>query len=413
MRAAARAPAPAEPEVEVEVVALAAGGDGVARLPDGLTLFVPLAAPGDRLRVRVVERRKRFARAEIDEILEAGPGRVIPDCGFFGRCGGCQWQHLDYSVQVAAKKEILREALARIGGWTLPRDIPFAASPSPYGYRARTRLLSGRDGIGYRQRRSHALCAVDRCPVLVAELQDELCRLAAEPGLRDQRGSGGEQELLVDRHGGVRSTRIDSSADRPRDVAHERIEVLAGADRMGVSAGTFVQGNLLLRDLLHEAVLAAAGRGHRALELYAGAGFFTLALARSFDVVDAIESSAGAVADLRANLNAAEFEGVRVIQGDAEELLRSAVEPTPDLILLDPPRVGLSPGALEALAQLGAPRIVYLSCDPATLSRDTARLRPHGYALDSVRGFDLFPQTSHIEALAILVLAPSDPAAPG
>ena len=175
---------------------------------------------------------------------------------------------------------------------------------------------------------------------------------------------------------------------------------------MGVSPGTFVQGNLLLRDQLHQAVLAAAGHGGRALELHAGAGFFTLALARSFEAVDAIESSAGAVADLRANLKVAALEGVRVIEGDAEESLRSAVEPAPDLILLDPPRVGLSEGALEALAQLGAPRIVYLSCDPATLARDTGRLRSHGYSLETVRGFDLFPQTSHIEALASLALAP-------
>jgi len=401
-----RAAAAPEPEVEVEVVALAAGGDGVARMPDGLTLFVPLAAPGDRLRVRVVERRKRFVRAEIEEVLEAGPGRVNPDCSFFGRCGGCQWQHLDYSVQVAAKKEILREALVRIGGWDLPRDLAFAASPSPYGYRARTRLLSGRDGVGYRQRRSHALCAVDRCPVLVAELQDELRRMAAEPGLRDQRGSGEEQELLVDRHGDVRSTPVTASPHGTHEVADGRVEVAAGSDSMGVSPGTFVQGNLLLRDQLHQAVLAAAGHGGRALELHAGAGFFTLALARSFEAVDAIESSAGAVADLRANLKVAALEGVRVIEGDAEESLRSAVEPAPDLILLDPPRVGLSEGALEALAQLGAPRIVYLSCDPATLARDTGRLRSHGYSLETVRGFDLFPQTSHIEALASLALAP-------
>lgn len=395
--------------MEVEVVALAAGGDGVARLPDGLTLFVPLAAPGDRLRVRVVERRKRFARAEIDEILEAGPSRVKPDCGFFGRCGGCEWQHLEYSAQVAAKKEILQEALVRIGGWMPPQDVAFEASPSAYGYRARTRLLWGRDGVGYRQRRSHTLCAVDRCPVLVPELQDELRRLVAEPDLSDQHGPAVERELLVGRRGEVRSTPIDSSARGTRDVAKGRIEVQAGEDSMGVSVGTFVQGNLLLHDVLHEAVMAAAGRGKRAVELHAGAGFFTLGLARRFAAVDAIESSAGAVADLRANLNAAGLEGVRVIPGDADALLRSAVDPTPDLILLDPPRVGLSTGALEALAQLGAPRIVYLSCDPATLSRDTARLRHHGYALDRVHGFDLFPQTSHIEALVTLVLAPPAP----
>lgn len=134
----------------------------MARLPDGLTLFVPFSAPGDRLRVRIVERRRRFARAEIGEILEAGPGRITPRCAFFGRCGGCEWQHLDYRVQVQAKREILREALVRIGGWTPPTKLPFVPSPSPYGYRTRTRLLVGHDGIGYRERGSHALCAKAR-----------------------------------------------------------------------------------------------------------------------------------------------------------------------------------------------------------------------------------------------------------
>jgi 23S rRNA (uracil1939-C5)-methyltransferase len=381
----------------------------VARLPDGLTLFVPFSAPGDRLRVRIVERRRRFARAEIGEILEAGPGRITPRCAFFGRCGGCEWQHLDYRVQVQAKREILREALVRIGGWTPPTKLPFVPSPSPYGYRTRTRLLVGHDGIGYRERGSHALCAVDSCPVLVSSLDGELSRLAAAPRARQSSGSRVEWELVADRHGRPRSRPLDAIGHAEPQGLDDRIEVMAGSDPLKVSAGTFLQANLLLHDQLHGAVLDAAGRGRRALELHAGAGFFTLALARRFEAVEAIESSPGAVADLRANLRAAGLEGVRVTPGDVEERLESAVLPHPDLILLDPPRTGLSLEALGGLAKQAAPRIVYLSCDPATLARDSARLRIHGYALESVRGFDLFPQTSHVEALAVLVRSAAAP----
>jgi 23S rRNA (uracil1939-C5)-methyltransferase len=144
------------------------------------------------------------------------------------------------------------------------------------------------------------------------------------------------------------------------------------------------------------------GRGRHAIELHAGAGFFTLALARRFEEVEAIEVASSAVADLRANLLSAGLERVRVVEGDVEEVLKSRLGPRPELVLLDPPRAGLSPGALESLAELSAARIVYLSCDPATLARDSARLRERGYALESVQGFDLFPQTPHVEALAVL-----------
>ena len=392
----------------MSIRSLAAGGDGVARLPDGLALFVPLSAPGDRVRVRIVERRRRFARGEISEVLEEGPKRCAPRCAVFGRCGGCSWQHLEYSAQVGAKQEILREALVRIGGWKLPDELAFVPSPDSYGYRIRARLLAGRAGIGYRERASHTLCAVNGCPILAPALDAEVARLGADENLVADASSEHEWELVAGQEGRVRSRPLELLDSPHASDPPGGIVLTADGDSLQVSFGTFVQANGSLHSALRAAVLGLAGRGRRALELHAGAGFFTLALARRFSEFEAVEASPGAVGDLRTNLRAAGLDHVRVIEGDVEQVLELGVSPAPELIFLDPPRAGLSPGSLESLADLSAPRIVYLSCDPATLARDTARLGERGYCLASVQGFDLFPQTSHVEALALLVKSGSD-----
>ena len=377
----------------------------MARLPSGLTLFVPFSAPGDRVRVRIVERRRRFARGEIRELLVAGPGRISAPCPAFGRCGGCQWQHLDYPAQLDAKAAILRDALVRIGGWTLPDSIRLTPSASAYGYRSRARLAAGPDGIGYRRRGSHAVCEVSSCPVLVAPLEEELARLIGSVPGRANPEADAEWELTLGRDGSVRSVLLGPGGRAPLGSTAESIEVRAGRENLRISPGSFVQANLQLHDALHSAVVSAAGEGHTALELYAGAGFFTLAVAENFGELQAVEASPGAVADLRANLLTSGRANVRVIEGDAERILASGALRGPDVILLDPPRQGLGPGAVENLAKLASPRIVYLSCDPATLARDTRGLRERGYRLARVEGFDLFPQTSHVEALAVLVAA--------
>jgi 23S rRNA (uracil1939-C5)-methyltransferase len=177
-----------------------------------------------------------------------------------------------------------------------------------------------------------------------------------------------------------------------------------GADRIEISSGGFVQANALLREALAEAVLEAAARGERALELFAGAGFFSLGLARRFGRLVAVESDPRAADDLRRNLRAAGLGDADVIGQPVEEALRTPALRglRPDAVVLDPPRTGLAPGAARDLASLGADRIVYVSCDPATLARDLGLLADAGYALRSVALFDLFPQTAHVEALARL-----------
>ena len=370
----------------------------MARLPDGLALFVPFAAPGDLVRIRMVERKKRFGRGEIVELIEPGPDRVDAPCSVFGRCGGCRWQHLAYPAQLEAKRKILREALTRIGGWMPPEEIPFTPSPSGYGYRTRARVLLGRAGVGYRREASHALCPVERCPILVPELDAELARWAGGEGSQGRVDAPEEWEMVADDGGSVRRHGLEGSAA----ALPAPSEFSVAGDRMTISPGTFVQANRLLHAALHRAVLAAAGRGARALELHAGAGFFSLVLARQFEALEVVESSSGAVADLRVNLARAGLSHVQVSEGHVDRMLESRARDGVDLVLLDPPRAGLSESASAALIEIAAPRVVYLSCDPATLARDTARLGAGGYALESVEGFDLFPQTAHLEALVVL-----------
>ncbi|UCE87484.1 MAG: class I SAM-dependent RNA methyltransferase, partial [Deltaproteobacteria bacterium] len=164
-------PEPPDSGVELVVDALASGGDGVGRAPDGRVVFVPGTAPGDRVRVRLVETRRHFARGELVELLEPGPDRVEPGCAVFGSCGGCCWQHIRYAAQVAAKETIVRDALTRIGGLELPVGAPvFVPSPQAYGYRWRTRVQREGDRVGYLRRGSRELCAVSTCPILVPEL---------------------------------------------------------------------------------------------------------------------------------------------------------------------------------------------------------------------------------------------------
>jgi 23S rRNA (uracil1939-C5)-methyltransferase len=182
----------------------------------------------------------------------------------------------------------------------------------------------------------------------------------------------------------------------------ERLFLEVAGERIGFSPGVFAQSNALLLETLVERVAAAAGSGALALELFAGAGFLTLRLARRFERVVALEASAAAVRDLRANLRGANLEGVEVHERRVEFSAALFRRFAPDVVVLDPPRTGLPAGAVAALSALGARRIVYLSCDPATLARDLAGFRKRGYRLRRVEGFDLFPQTPHVEALAIL-----------
>jgi 23S rRNA (uracil1939-C5)-methyltransferase len=376
--------------VELVIESLAAGGDGVGRAADGRVVFVPFTAPGDRVRVRLVEVRARFARGRVETLLRAGPDRVDPVCPVFGSCGGCAWQHVRYAAQLDAKVRIVEDALARIGGLAFSGEIERVASPRAYGTRSRTRLLR-RDGrTGYRRRRSRALQAVTRCPALAPDVDAALHALAARPSAPQ----AGEQEWEIAQ--GDAAPRVVQLPGGDGDP----IELTLAGDRLRISPGVFFQAHAELREALARAVVEAAGRGERAVEIFAGAGFFTLGLARAFGEVTAVESSPAAVSDLRENLRRADLDRVRVLPERLESVL--ARLPRCDALVLDPPRAGLPAGSVQTLAGLGAARVVYLSCDPATLARDLAGFAACGLRVDRVVVFDLFPQTPHVETLVRL-----------
>jgi 23S rRNA (uracil1939-C5)-methyltransferase len=384
--------------LELRIESLAAGGDGVAHDPQGRVLFVPLTAPGDLVRVHVRVSRKRFARGEVLEILEPGPSRTKPGCSAFPTCGGCAWQHVAYSEQVAAKATIVAEALERIGRLGVT-EVPITASPSVWGYRNRARLVQEGDGLGYRMRRSHSVCVVKKCPVLEPELEAALSRELPPWEGEEPR----EWEIVTGSGGSVRARPVDDEVLPGVDA----VEMQVGDDRLRISQGVFAQGNAGLLAPLAQAVVreaTGADASTSALELYAGAGLFTLGLARHFDCVWAVESHPGAVADLRVNLERSGATNVDVREGSVEEVLPRLQVHAPDTLVLDPPRAGVSSEALERIQELQARRVVYLSCDPATLARDLGRLRDGGYQLQHVEAFDLFPHTPHVEALATLTL---------
>lgn len=383
--------------LEVEITSLSSEGDGIGRDASGCVVFVPYTAPGDHVRVRVVQRKRRFVRGTVETLLSPGEPRVSPVCSVYGSCGGCTWQHVSYDAQLEQKVLQVRAAFERIAKLT-PPAIQITPSPSPYAYRARARVLREGGRVGYRRRRSNVLCAVTRCPILTEPLERALRELGADAEAPD-----GEWELAAGRDA-VRRSQGDGAPRETNKGDTGRVVLELAGDRLEFSPGVFFQANTGLHESLFEAVLGAAGRGALALDLYAGAGFFTLGLARRFERVVAVESFAPAVRDCKRNLERAGLTNALVVAGRLEHAVADAplASLRPEVVVLDPPRAGVDAQALSWLAARGADRVVYLSCDPATLARDVAALCDTGYRLSALHAFDLFPQTPHVEGLAVL-----------
>ena len=396
--------------IEVMTERLAYGGDAVAR-HNGLTIFISLAAPGERLRVRIVERKKNFARAVIESIIEPSTTRRAPLCAYFGECGGCQLQHLNYPAQLEAKAGFIRDALTRIGKIEWPHEIPVLHA-AELGYRVRAQIklepgkpLSGQPlRIGFNRSASSAVCDVVSCPVLAPELDAGLAHLRE---LASESASAGRADLSRLREieiaaGDNGIAFAPAIAGLPSGTLARKINNLT----YYFNPTTFFQGNgRLLEKLIDEALDDYAGRV--AIDLYAGVGLFTLPLARRFSRVISIESDREAVQFTRQNIAAnktanVELQHARVEQWLADFTMQPGDKREPvDLLLLDPPRAGAA-AALKAIMALKPARMVYVSCDPTTMARDLRRLLDEGYALDRVTGVDLFPQTYHIETVAHL-----------
>lgn len=379
-------------ELEVEVEKLIAGGDGLARF-EGIPIFVPRSAPGDRLRIRLVKRKPDYGRAEIVEILEPGRGRREPPCPFFGSCGGCDLQHLEDDLQVELKAAAVEETLRRLGA--LGDDLPIrTVSGQPWGYRVRTQLhCTAREGsieVGYHSRRSTEVVAVDRCPVLVPELESVLSTL---PGHLSEDGPR-RLDLLV----GDDDTL--STAPVVPALPHGDVRLRVGDLDFSLDARCFFQAHRqLLPTLVEDAV--GAWTGQEAFDLYAGVGLFSLPLARNYERVTAVEGDRVAVRFARRNAREHRFKQLEVVSRAVEGWINELPEGA-ERVIVDPPRSGLSRPVRAVLGNKAPARLTYVSCHAGTLARDLRELAVV-YEIEELVLLDLFPQTGHMEVVAQLV----------
>lgn len=382
-------------EIEARIEKLVAGGDGLARV-EGVPVFVPRSAPGDLLRLRLVERRPSYGRAEIVEILEPGPGRRTPPCTHYERCGGCNLQHLDDSLQLRLKVEAVRENLLRLGRIEVPSDVKVVAG-DPWGYRLRAQLHVG-DGdggreVGYFARGSHDLVAVESCPILVPDLERELPTLARRLGEATHRrldlaaGDGGEW------------TCAPPLPDLPRGEVSTRVGDLT----YRYDARSFFQ---IHRQLLPQLVEHALGTdsgdgGGTAYDLFAGVGLFSLPLARRYRRVVAVEGERGAARMARINARRNHIANLTV-EPQAVESWIVELPAGAERVLVDPPRVGLTSTVRRALVERRPRHLTYVSCDSASLARDLKLMRT-GFRVSRLALLDMFPQTGHMEVVVQLV----------
>lgn len=406
-------------EFELELTAMAHGGSALGRHA-GRTIFVPYAIPGERITARITQDKGRFAYAEGITLLDGSEARVIPHCPYFGprRCGGCQWQHIDYPAQLEFKRQVVIDQLARVGGFHDVTVDPTIASPEPWQYRSHITFHVTPDGqLGFIATDDQHIIPIEECHIIRPELLDLFDSLDLEgiTGLtrvRLQVGSEGtDRSIILSTEDGMppeiesdmpASVNFLSEDNEPLNlIGATHVRYIVRGRSFRVSAGGFFQVNLPQAEVLIDQVLSRLNlQGNETvLDLYAGVGLFTAFLAERASLVTYIESFPPAATDAEENL--ADFENVDLIEGTVEDVLPS-LEDHYDAVVLDPPRTGLEGRALDALAALGPAKIVYVSCDPATFARDAKRLVAQGYQLLDVQPVDMFPQTYHIETVATL-----------
>ena len=435
--------------LQIEIDKLVYGGDGLARMPAdeqgrGKTVFVPFVLPGEQVEVSVIESRSGFARAKLDKVLTPSPDRVAPDCPYFGGCGGCHYQHMNYEAQLRHKAEILRESLRRTAKLELQHDIQLHPS-LPWNYRNRTRMHvrhTPEFALGYYRYNSHDVLPVESCPISSPLINQAIAavwslgrekavpeslhglqffanhddtQLLVEAYIRPGSNARELQPLAAALHSALppvagvvvfpaSSVEDESHHHAPLTSTHLETGQSIGGDslmyhavgqRHRVSGGSFFQTNRYLVDTLAQ-VVTANGGGRAALDLYAGVGLFTQPLARKFDQVLAVESSQNSFADLRLNVPG----NVTCIRAATERFLAErGPKLAPDLVVVDPPRAGLGEKTAAALGRMSVSRVTYVSCDPATLSRDLRLLLESGFRVEQAHLVDMFPQTFHLETV--------------
>jgi 23S rRNA (uracil1939-C5)-methyltransferase len=364
--------------------------------------------PGERVQLHSLREKPGLIRATPVAILEPSATRVTPQCPYFGRCGGCHYQHASDEAQLAAKRAILAEELWRQAKIRVDAEIPTVVG-EPWGYRNRVQLHLEEGRLGYREAGSHKLCAIDRCPIASPKINAAIAALNAM--MRDRRWPRFVRsiEVFTDEER-VQLNVVETELPVAKHFFEWCAETIPGLvpgalDYRGefrVSGNSFFQVNRFLLDALVEAALEGA-EGETSIDLYAGVGLFTLPMARRFRHVAAVESGTGAVRDLRWNAERAALANVRVEQQAAEKFLAS-LDVAPDFALLDPPRAGLGPEMVAQLIRLRPRAVTIVACDPVTLGRDLAGLTGAGFRIEGLTMVDLFPQTFHLETIIRLAV---------
>ena len=405
---------------ELNLTTLTYGGDAMGRLDDGRAVFVPFGLPGERVRVRLTEEKKNFARGQIIEIIESSRERIIPKCKHFGECGGCHYQNLPYEKQLIVKTEILIDQLKRIGKIENPPVQKMVASSNAWNYRNHLQFHLAKDGrLGYfrsadKINLSEKILPITECHLPELSINQLWTQLEFDPDTDIERVSiraGREDDLILV---------LESDSPEPPEleiqagisvthVYEENTVVIAGNDHVRirvldrdfkVSAASFFQVNTMMAEKMIDYLLTNLPITQSAtlLDVYCGVGLFSAFFAARCKTVIGVESSPSACEDFIFNLD--EFDNVDLYEGLAEDVIPH-LKAKPDIILVDPPRAGIERHALDAIIKLNPKVIAYVSCDPSTLARDAARLINGGYRLKDVTPFDLFPQTFHIESISL------------
>ncbi|MBI4664223.1 MAG: class I SAM-dependent RNA methyltransferase [Verrucomicrobia bacterium] len=369
---------------EVVITDLAFGGEGVARLGD-FVLFVPFVLHGERVAVEITDVKQRFARARLLEVLESSPDRTTPLCRYFGECGGCQYQHIEYEAQLRLKRKQIADLFERVGGFPETVIDPVVPCPAPYGYRNRIMIRSQWDkfkqalNIGFIRADNRLVVDIEECKIAEPELNRQIRRVRTHPPPK----------------GGL------------------KVVLRLAPDDWEVPNDSFFQNNFHLLPKLVETVRECVSSSHprHLVDVYCGVGLFSVALADLVESFVGIEFDQRAVLAARRNAAARGTSNGEFLVGPAEELLSSVsarFQFERSSIVLDPPRKGCRPEVLELLERTRPAQIVYVSCDPATLARDVRQLCVNGnYRLRRVVPLDMFPQTQHVECVADLRLSRS------
>jgi 23S rRNA (uracil1939-C5)-methyltransferase len=418
-------------EFTLQLTTITNGGAALGR-HEGRAIFVPYTLPEETVRVEISEDKGRYAFARPVEVLEPSPDRVVPPCPYFGLtgCGGCQWQHISYQAQLRFKAQIVADQLTRIGGISDPRVHPTLPDSSGWAYRNHAQFHpapGGRLGFhsapaghvsGQRNRQDREVIAIEECAILHPLLSDlyatldleleNLTRLSLRAGTMT-----GDRMLVFETEDDLApSLEIDlpvscvlllSDGQYANLIGNNHITEVAAGHTYRISAPSFFQVNTFQANQLVRLVteyLELQGN-ETILDAYCGVGLFTRHLAKHTGLVVGVEAEPAAVADLLENT--ADQDNVEIIEGPVEAVLPD-LDVTLDGAVMDPPRAGVDRFALDALVAHRPARVVYVSCDPATLGRDAKRLGRSGYHLAEVQPVDMFPQTYHIESVALFVI---------